>query len=893
VGIVALDAEGNPLWKYRGAEGGARVSVRCPAATADIDGDGRCEIFAAGQFGPLCLNGDGTLRWETLTGDDFISAVIIADVDGNGEPELYACSKDDNAVWCFDARTGAIRWKTTMVGGADVYPSSSLAVADVDDDGIEEIIVADQLGHVYCLEASGAIRWIFPIEKRTHAAPSVGDVDGDGEVEILVAGGDHYLYCIDARGALEWRYRADLRLMYPATLADVDNDGKTEILFCGSDKTLRCLTLGSRYAPERMPWPSRRFDAAQSGSSFGKRGDPSEAKVIEHSPLFLWGGFEQVKVAAENTESVRKHQPRGWTSETVADGNWELDSETKLAGSSSLKVTPNTGPFRLATELIPLESTMRAVDARVAAKGGAPQARLRWIGLRGVLREDTLEESGREKDDWAWLKADGVRPPRDARWLQMVLDTASGETWWDEAQLDGVFESARTLRALVNQAGFDIGAPKRFTVQSNFVAQQATFALLDNKDAMVFEAPLKHEGRIQGAYGHDWGHEYWRGDFSVFDTPGKYRIRIRLDDMTDVSWPFEIGEDVLWEKTSRPAYRFFYYQRCGMEIPGFHKACHLDDAMSPDGKVQHELWGGWHDAGDYNTYDNIPYLLGLTAAYGTVKEAWDRQDEDGNGVSDFFDEILWGGDHERRMVAPDGSAYGGISSGYGYWGPPELETDNIPGTGDERAVGGNDSGNDSSMHAAALAAIALYTAGDKGPWIETAQRALDRCIAQGQGGPWPFSAAVYLYAATKEQRYADLARKFFPGPNVEAIAAIRLYDSLFHEDHGKEFEELLVKSADAALLLAKNPFGVYTHGPEEKPNFFGTPSAQGGWHVGNSSYVLQAANTVALAHQYKPDPRYFEFVYDQFNWILGNNPYDISLMEAVGSAFPPTYHHRY
>jgi hypothetical protein len=35
------------------------------------------------------------------------------------------------------------------------------------------------------------------------------------------------------------------------------------------------------------------------------------------------------------------------------------------------------------------------------------------------------------------------------------------------------------------------------------------------------------------------------------------------------------------------------------------------------------------------------------------------------------------------------------------------------------------------------------------------------------------------------------------------------------------------------------------------------------------------------------------FAYDQLNWILGNNPYNISLMEGCGSAFPPSYHHRY
>ncbi len=34
-------------------------------------------------------------------------------------------------------------------------------------------------------------------------------------------------------------------------------------------------------------------------------------------------------------------------------------------------------------------------------------------------------------------------------------------------------------------------------------------------------------------------------------------------------------------------------------------------------------------------------------------------------------------------------------------------------------------------------------------------------------------------------------------------------------------------------------------------------------------------------------------MYDQFNWVLGVNPFNLSLMEGVGSAFLPTYHHRY
>ena len=220
-GLAALDADGNPLWTYTGGVGKKAVFIRCPIAAVDIDGDRKAEVFAAGALGPLCVNGDGTLRWETLTGDDFNSAVVVADADRDGNPELYCSSLNDNYTYCFDARDGKIRWKVVMMSGADTYASSSLAVGDIDQDGKEEILVSDMKGYVYCIACTGEVRWIFPTEKRTHAAVSLGDVDGDKAIEALIACGDHYLYCVDAEGRLKWRYAADLRLIYSATIADV------------------------------------------------------------------------------------------------------------------------------------------------------------------------------------------------------------------------------------------------------------------------------------------------------------------------------------------------------------------------------------------------------------------------------------------------------------------------------------------------------------------------------------------------------------------------------------------------------------------------------------------------------------------------------------------------
>ena len=300
-GIVALDATGKSLWSWTDQPRAKAPSITCPLAASDVDGDGKPEIYAVTKMGPVCLNANGTRRWEHLTGDDFDSSPTIADADRDGKPELYCMSTLDNALWCFDARTGEERWEVPTSAGSDVYPGASVAVGDLDADGKDEIVCADAEGTVCCFGCDGARRWAFPTPLKVSASVSLGDVDGDGEIEVLAACQDHYLYCLDSGGGLRWKYRAGLRLMYPATIADVDGDGKTDILFGGSDHVLRCLTLGGRYDPSLVPWPSRRFDIAQSGAPFGMR-TAARPTVTEQVPLIPNGGFEVAKATQKEAD---------------------------------------------------------------------------------------------------------------------------------------------------------------------------------------------------------------------------------------------------------------------------------------------------------------------------------------------------------------------------------------------------------------------------------------------------------------------------------------------------------------------------------------------------------------------------------------------------------------
>jgi hypothetical protein len=75
------------------------------------------------------------------------------------------------------------------------------------------------------------------------------------------------------------------------------------------------------------------------------------------------------------------------------------------------------------------------------------------------------------------------------------------------------------------------------------------------------------------------------------------------------------------------------------------------------------------------------------------------------------------------------------------WGPPELETDNITGTGDERPITGSLTGHDSLQHTAAMAHIVRYVQNPT-PWVEVAKRGMDYARKNNKRGAQLFPEAL-------------------------------------------------------------------------------------------------------------------------------------------------------
>ncbi len=82
------------------------------------------------------------------------------------------------------------------------YVSAQVTIADLDGDGQPEIIAGSDALYVWRLD--GRFLSGFPVQGRNFFAsrPAVGDLDGDGQNEILVGCDDGHLYGFDSSGGL-------------------------------------------------------------------------------------------------------------------------------------------------------------------------------------------------------------------------------------------------------------------------------------------------------------------------------------------------------------------------------------------------------------------------------------------------------------------------------------------------------------------------------------------------------------------------------------------------------------------------------------------------------------------------------------------------------------------
>jgi hypothetical protein len=346
-GMEVRDGDGDPrtggIFIVDGQGG-----YRSTPAVGEVDGDSGVEIVAAAwadvgtgggaAYEVFVWNGeDGSVvsGWPVTTGKFCWASPALADLDNDGRNEvIIPCADGKLYCWSYNGSEFIDGDDDPLTVGvfADLgtpWVYASPAIADIDGDGDLEILQPAATESVYCFNADGSNvpGWPISIGVKAYGSPAVGDVDGDGDLEIAIMSLSWYVWLFDHEGnALAgWPQLIASSGDFPPSpvLADITGDGFLELVQVGSDGEIRIWDYqGNTIAG----WPQFLGTSVKSS--------PAIANIDADPDLELIVGSDSGKLFALNLDG------------TIVDG-WPIQTGADLYGSPTVADVDGDGDLEV------------------------------------------------------------------------------------------------------------------------------------------------------------------------------------------------------------------------------------------------------------------------------------------------------------------------------------------------------------------------------------------------------------------------------------------------------------------------------------------------------------------------------------------------------------------
>jgi endoglucanase len=510
-----------------------------------------------------------------------------------------------------------------------------------------------------------------------------------------------------------------------------------------------------------------------------------------------------------------------------------------------------------------------------------------------------------------------IKQARTIRRIKQQLDS------WSPLAADQIIAQP-TLRPIISHGGYAVDGVKRAVIWANDTKLTGKFEIIDalNNVQHPDPQPVVYTGDLIEAGNHIWGGNNYIADFSDFKKEGLYFVRLKVNETKEISdsYVFLIKKNIYLDLATKAA-KWFYYQRCGTEVEGFHKACHTEDAIIKTNGTKVDVTGGWHDAGDYGKWmwGGSMGLFGLTTFqndFGT--ELTDSLE----GMPRYINEIAWEAEYFCKTYW-DGEFHPGFTPNFEnvcMWiGAPENEPPRI--VSEQECI----ENNYGIIKGAAICLPGLVLARAGRLLLPYNKELAEKCLAIAKD---VYKRAIKmenpnlyyiesgllqidleLYQVYHDEKYMKDARQ-----RVKNILELQDKDGLFYSDNTKTTKvteprmhlpalyEFIKRNPDSELAPEiKNAFKLWADYSMQYANL--SPFGQIGGiakdgstrnivpHTNNRKMgdVAWALATTAILLE---EPKYLEAAEYQIQWIVGFNPADVSTMSDVGKG-PGCYHHRY
>lgn len=226
--LIALDMDGNTRWATSREKGSVQLAVGNLLIGPEL------EILITNTTGALQIaDSDGSLLRDwyeplqpvlTAIGnplpDYLMEGIVVLSPFGRLAPSSRVRVVGEGKQWALQ----------------EGFSPRTLALGDLDEDGVDEILVGGAVAEEGLIVAISAdedrILWSASLEEAI-VTMALGDIDGNGRLETIAVTRES-LYAIDADGALLWTLAVEDGVRSLA-LGDVDGDGFLDILLASEE----------------------------------------------------------------------------------------------------------------------------------------------------------------------------------------------------------------------------------------------------------------------------------------------------------------------------------------------------------------------------------------------------------------------------------------------------------------------------------------------------------------------------------------------------------------------------------------------------------------------------------------------------------------------------------